>query len=172
MEQPEAKFRLVRASRKEDIAAIARLFTAYARTLGIDLSYQNFDEELAGLPGQYAPPTGDLLLAYSTAEPPTVLGCVAVRPAKDSKTRCEIKRLYVCPEARGLGLGGALIAGVVRAAAKLGYHELVLDTLPTMGSAIRLYEKTGFCEIPAYYDTPILGTKFYKLDLTAAEVPA
>jgi len=165
---------------------VASLFRTYADGLGIDLSFQSFTEELDGLPGQYTPPTGEILVAYST-NGGFALGCVALRPFRGSGagpraadatdegrpiprlSRCEMKRLYVSTEARGLGLGESLAKDILGKAAELGYSEVLLDTLPTMTSAIRLYEKLGFVEIPAYYTSPIEGTKFYCLSLPAVQ---
>ncbi len=157
--------------------AAARLFTAYADSLGIDLTFQSFAEELAGLPGKYAPPAGELLLAHSP-DGRTYLGCVALRPRPDAKMRsasdgasgasgppCELKRFYVSPGARGMGVGEALARAACRSAEDLGYTEAVIDTLPSMAAALRLYEKLGFVEIPPYYETPILGTRFFKKTL-------
>ncbi len=176
--EQHSKFRVRPARSEEDMAVAARLFTVYTDGLGIDLSFQSFAEELAGLPGKYSPPRGELLLARS-ADNDAVLGCVAVRPfdggttepappgtrGGSSKRRCEMKRLYVCPEARGTGTGEALGRAILRKAAELGYDEALLDTLPSMVSAVRLYRKLGFVEIPPYYPSPISGTKFYSKDL-------
>jgi ribosomal protein S18 acetylase RimI-like enzyme len=134
------------------------LFNAYASALGIDLGFQDFATELATLPGQYAAPAGELLLARGVhAEP---LGCVGVRPIEPYGC-CEMKRLYVLPAARGVGLGGALIDAIIAEAVRIGYHEIRLDTLPSMIAAISLYEKAGFTLTQAYYDTPIAETVFF-----------
>jgi ribosomal protein S18 acetylase RimI-like enzyme len=145
----------------EDLAATMALFEAYAASLGINLSYQNFMEEMAAMPGKYAPPKGVLLLARGTDG--TALGCVGLRPLEDA--RCEMKRLYVAPEGRGLGLGKALAERVVDEARQIGYREMRLDTLPSLMAAIALYERMGFARIAAYYDTPIPGTIFMALPL-------
>jgi GNAT superfamily N-acetyltransferase len=139
------------------LAATAQLFRAYASALPIDLTYQGFEAELAALPGKYAPPTGALLLARSHNG--EALGCVALR-AIEPQACCEMKRLYVVPSTRGTGLGKALVETILAEAARLGYAEMRLDTLPSMASAIALYESFGFSPIPAYYDTPIAGTVF------------
>jgi GNAT superfamily N-acetyltransferase len=138
----------------DDLAATKALFDAYAAFLGIDLSYQNFVEEMAAMPGKYAPPEGELLLARDLSG--AALGCVGLRPLKDGA--CEMKRLYVTPEGRGLGLGRALAEAVIGRARDIGYGEMRLDTLPRLAAAIALYEDMGFARIPAYYDTPIAGT--------------
>jgi ribosomal protein S18 acetylase RimI-like enzyme len=153
----EASFQIVPARSSADLDAVKLLFTAYASALGIDLSYQGFEEELAGLPGKYAAPSGALLIARAMDGEP--LGCVALRPLDDAG-RCEMKRLYVSPRARGLGLGKALINAVIAEAIRIGYREMRLDTLPTMGEAIALYRKAGFLPIDPYYETPMAGTIF------------
>jgi ribosomal protein S18 acetylase RimI-like enzyme len=140
-----------------DLDAVKRLFTAYASALGIDLSYQGFEEELAGLPGKYAAPSGALLVARGMDGVP--LGCAALRPIAPDGC-CEMKRLYVSPLARGLGLGKALVDAIVAEAIRIGYREMRLDTLPTMGEAIALYRKAGFQPIAPYYETPVAGTIF------------
>jgi ribosomal protein S18 acetylase RimI-like enzyme len=150
-------FRLARARHAEEIAAAAILFREYADWLGIDLSFQGFEAELASLPGKYAAPTGALMLAYSPAG--EALGCVAVRPLEGSAI-CEMKRLYVRPAARGLGIGAALVAAIVESAQALGYTEMKLDTLPSMSEAFALYQRFGFLPIPAYYHNPVPGTVY------------
>jgi GNAT superfamily N-acetyltransferase len=148
-----------------DLAAAAALFRAYAASLPIDLAFQSFEAELAGLPGAYAPPTGALLLAARADGTPA--GCVALRGI-DPPGCCEMKRLYVAPEGRGTGLGRRLVAAVLAEAERLGYREMRLDTLPTLAAAIALYRDTGFEPIPAYYDTPIAGTVFFRKVLAGA----
>ncbi|TAQ89597.1 hypothetical protein B7494_g2097 [Chlorociboria aeruginascens] len=138
------------------------LFSGYAASLGIDLTFQNFDHELSTLPGLYTPPSGCLFLAFvpSVAE---AVGCVALRPLPNSKSEkriCEMKRLYTLPKARGLGIGRALAERVLEEARDLGYVEVRLDTLDSMVGAKRLYESLGFREIEAYYKTPLGGTIF------------
>lgn len=139
------------------LADAARLFRAYAESLPIDLGYQGFEAELAALPGKYAPPAGALLIARAPAG--EAIGCVALRPIEGDGI-CEMKRLYVRPEARGSGLGGALIAAILHAAYAAGYKEMRLDTLPTMHAALAMYARAGFKPIPAYYPTPVEGTIF------------
>jgi ribosomal protein S18 acetylase RimI-like enzyme len=140
-----------------DLDAVKRLFTAYASALGVDLSYQGFEAELANLPGKYAAPSGALLIARGMDSDP--LGCVGLRPIAPDGC-CEMKRLYVSPRARGLGLGKALVDAIVAEAIRIGYREMRLDTLPTMGEAIGLYRKAGFLPIAPYYETPVAGTIF------------
>ena len=155
-------FRIAAAETAADLAAAAALFRAYAASLDIDLAYQDFEAELAALPGRYAPPAGALLLARG--HDGTALGCVALRPVAplsvDPAGACEMKRLYVRPDGRGTGLGAALVRAVVGEAARIGYREVRLDTLPAMGSALALYRRLGFAPTAPYYDTPVPGTLF------------
>ena len=155
MLKAQFEFRPVRSG--EDVAVAAGLFRAYAAALGVDLAYQDFEAELASLPGKYAPPAGELLIALASVGQP--LGCVALRPTEPLGC-CEMKRLYVAPAARGLGLGRALVEAILGTAAGAGYRELRLDTLPDMIDAQALYERMGFVRIAPYYDTPIAGTVF------------
>jgi ribosomal protein S18 acetylase RimI-like enzyme len=150
-----------------DLAATLELFKAYAAWLGIDLGFQDFAAELATLPGKYAPPAGELLLARDFHS--QALGCVGVRPIEPDGC-CEMKRLYVSPRARGMGLGSALIGAIIGEAVRIGYSEMRLDTLPTMSAAIALYEKAGFRPTPPYYDTPIAGTLFFARQLAGGPV--
>jgi len=143
----------------EDLACVVRLFRAYASSLDVDLSYQNFDAEVATLPGQYARPAGELLLARAGNGVP--VGCVALRPIHPDGC-CEMKRLYVIPEARGTGTGERLVEAIIHASLRIGYHEMRLDTLPTMAGAIALYQKCGFEPIEPYYSTPVAGTLFLR----------
>ena len=155
-------FAILAAAGPVDLSDAAGLFRAYADSLPIDLGYQGFESELAALPGKYAPPAGALLIARTPIG--EAVGCVALRPI-DGDGICEMKRLYVRPEARGLGLGGALIAAILHAAREAGYKEMRLDTLPTMRAALAMYRQAGFREISAYYPTPVDGTIFLSLKL-------
>jgi ribosomal protein S18 acetylase RimI-like enzyme len=155
---PDRSFQIGAVRSAADLEAVMQLFKAYASSIGIDLGYQEFDQELATLPGKYATPDGELLLARDRDGAP--LGCVGLRPIEPDGC-CEMKRLYVAPEARGLGLGKALIAAIIREAERIGYREMRLDTLPTMAEAIFLYQRAGFRPIEAYYQTPIAGTLFF-----------
>jgi ribosomal protein S18 acetylase RimI-like enzyme len=157
-DMPDAPFRITPVRSSADVDVTAGLFKAYAASIGIDLSYQDFAGELAALPGKYSPPDGELLLARAIHGEP--LGCVGLRPIGPEGC-CEMKRLYVAPGARGLGLGRALIDAVIGAARRIGYREMRLDTLPTMTAAIALYRKAGFAPIDPYYDTPIASTYFF-----------
>jgi ribosomal protein S18 acetylase RimI-like enzyme len=148
-----------------DVADAAALFKEYAAGLDIDLGFQGFAAELAGLPGEYAPPSGELLLAR--APDGTALGCVGLRPLAADGI-CEMKRLYVRPEARGLGLGAALVAAIIAAAEARCYREMRLDSLPSMGSAVALYRRFGFVDIAAYCYNPVPGALFLGKVLQAA----
>ena len=155
---PEApRFRIAPAATPADLAAVRLLFQAYADGLGVDLGYQDFPTELSTLPGKYAPPAGALLLARDAGGTP--IGCVAIRPA-GADGGCEMKRLYVAPAARGLGLGRALLDAVLGEAARLDYREIRLDTLPTMTEAIAMYRRHGFAPIAPYYEGAPAGTLF------------
>jgi GNAT superfamily N-acetyltransferase len=139
-----------------DVEEVRVLFREYAASLPFALDFQDFDDELAGLPGAYALPRGALLLARGT-------GCVGLRPI--AETTCEMKRLYVRPSARGTGLGRLLVEAIVTEARGLGYGHVRLDTVPGMGSARALYERLGFREIPPYRPNPIPGALFLELEL-------
>jgi ribosomal protein S18 acetylase RimI-like enzyme len=156
-----AEFRLEPVGSAADIEAAAGLFAAYAQSLGIDLAFQGFDAELASLPGDYAPPEGELLLARLSDGKPA--GCVGIRPLGGGA--CEMKRLYVPPAGRGLGIGKALMVAIIGTAVELGYREIRLDTFPSMTAAIGLYKEAGFEIIPPYYDNPIDGAVFMALRL-------
>jgi putative acetyltransferase len=150
-----------RATTPADFAAVRGLFQEYAASLGFNLHFQQIDEELAGLPGGYAPPGGCLLLGVVDGVP---AGCVGVRPLEGDV--CEMKRLYVRPDARRRSLGRALAKEAIRFAARAGYRRMRLDTLPAMDRARALYESLGFMPIPPYRYNPIPGTLYLELDLT------
>ncbi len=141
----------------QDLADIRMLFQAYADSLPVDLAYQGFARELAGLPGKYAPPLGELLLARDALG--SAIGCVALRPLEPPLS-CEMKRLFVAPQGRGTGCGRTLAEAVISTAGHLGYREMRLDTLPTMADAQGLYARLGFSPVPPYYETPVVGTVF------------
>lgn len=146
----------------EDLAATTGLFAAYAASLPVDLGYQDFEGELSALPGEYAPPAGELFLARGAAGAP--LGCVGLRPLAEDGC-CEMKRLFLLPAARGLGLGRALTGAVIEQARDLGYRQLRLDTLASMTAAQALYAKMGFERIGPYYAPTPAGTVFMALGL-------
>jgi len=152
---------LKKAESDEEINQARQLFEEYAAWLGINLCFQNFDKELAGLPGDYAPPTGRLLLATENKQ---TAGCVAVRKIGDGI--CEMKRLYVRPNFRGIGLGRTLAAKIIEAAGEIGYSRMRLDTLPgKMDKAIAMYRSFGFRNIDPYYDNPVEDAAFMELEL-------
>lgn len=157
------QFTIAPVRSSDQLSSIVDLFRAYEASLDVDLAYQDFAAELTGLPGPYAPPKGELLLARMNEK--IAVGCVAMR-ALGTARRCEMKRLYVAPEGRGLGLGKALVNELILVAKCRGYEEMWLDTLPTMASAQRLYAQLGFEPASAYYETPIAGTVFMRLELT------
>jgi ribosomal protein S18 acetylase RimI-like enzyme len=151
------RFSINPISTERDLSDTVALIRAYAASLPIDLAYQDFESELLAMPGKYAPPTGALLLARGADG--AALGCVGLRPLSDSGD-CEMKRLYVAPAGRGLGIGRALLTAVVAAAEQIGYRRILLDTLPSMQAATSLYEQAGFATIAPYYETPVAGTRF------------
>jgi putative acetyltransferase len=162
--QPIPIIRLTTASSPAEFDTIRELFQEYARGLGVDLCFQQFDQELAELPGQYAPPNGALLLATVNGEP---AGCCALRPldSTDYPNASEMKRLYVRNTFRGLGLGRMLAEAILDAAREAGYSSVLLDTLDEMETARSLYEDLGFEEVPPYYHNPIAGAHYLKADL-------
>jgi ribosomal protein S18 acetylase RimI-like enzyme len=153
-------FALRRARVLAEVEAVRDLFREYAAQLNVDLGFQAFDQELAGLPGAYAPPRGCLLLARIGRD---TAGCVALRP-RDGDT-CEMKRLYVRPEFRGRGLGRRLARRVIGEARRMGYRRMVLDTLESMEAARRLYASLGFAPTAPYYPSPLPGARFLALRL-------
>jgi putative acetyltransferase len=181
--------RIAPADRDPALKLVSVLFREYAQSLGVDLSFQNFDNELAALPGEYAPPDGRIFLALfdehdapltdrvgesewrRPATPlasfsPTVrvmAGCIALRRIDDETG--EMKRLYVRRQFRGQGIGRQLAAAVIEAAREIGYRQIRLDTLPQMSEAQVLYGSLGFHEIPAYRYNPVPGTRYFELAL-------
>ena len=161
MHEPDT-FRRAPVETADDLTAVAALFRDYAASLDVDLSYQNFEAEVAALPGAYAGPEGALLLARRRDGRPA--GCVALRPMT-AVGCCEMKRLYVSRDGRGFGLGKALAEAIIAEAVRIGYREMRLDTLPSMTRAIALYRRLGFEQTEAYYDTPVAGTVFLRRTL-------
>lgn len=145
--------------------AARELFREYADALAVDLRFQGFEQELATLPGEYAPPQGLLLLAFVDG---TLAGCGALRPLPDADhpDACEMKRLYVRRAFRRFGIGRLLAQALVDRATAIGYASMLLDTLDEMEAARGLYESLGFVEIPPYYYNPIAGAHYLKADLT------
>jgi putative acetyltransferase len=141
---------------------VRTLFIEYAQSLDFSLCFQAFDDELAQLPGEYAPPDGRLLLARVADQP---VGCVALR--RIDAGACEMKRLYLRPVARGQGVGRALAVAVIAEARQIGYAAMRLDTVPAMTAAIALYRSLGFREIPPYRHNPLAGAVFMELALEA-----
>jgi putative acetyltransferase len=151
----------VQAESVEHVTCARELFQEYAAALGINLCFQNFDQELAELPGAYAPPDGRLLFAVHGNK---IAGCIALRKIGDEA--CEMKRLYVRPEFRGQQIGRALVKRLIREAREIGYMRMRLDTLPAkMDQAIALYRSLGFREIEPYYHNPVAGALFMELSL-------
>ena len=144
----------------EHLIAARRLFVEYAESLGIDLSFQDFQRELAELPGAYAPPDGRLLLAVDNDK---AVGCVALRKLADGI--CEMKRLYVRPAYRGKGLGRRLVEAIILAAREIGYGKMRLDSLSSMKEAAALYRSLGFVEIPPYRYNPLPDAVYMELVL-------
>ena len=143
-----------------EIEHVRQFFRNYAAWLGVGLAYQDFGEEMAALPGRYSAPSGRLFFAELDGKP---AGCVGIRSATEGV--CEMKRLYVEPEMRGHGIGRELALAGIKSAKSLGYRKIMLDTLPAMRIAVKLYRELGFKEAPAYYPTPVEGTMFLALDL-------
>lgn len=156
---PIAVFRAAPA----DLPVVRMMLQEYADWIGVDLSFQDFTRELRDLPGDYVPPGGDLYIARAADEEEAV-GMVAFRARPDG--RAEMKRLFVRPSARGGGVGRLLVRHVIDAARAAGYTHMILDTLPIMRDAQRMYERFGFRDIAPYYDSPIAGTRYLELDLT------
>jgi ribosomal protein S18 acetylase RimI-like enzyme len=158
--------KIVAVTSERAVEHARELFAEYAAGLGFSLCFQNFDQEVAELPGKYAPPNGRLFLAR---EEEGVAGCVALRRIADDKSGdsvCEMKRLYVRPGFRGRGLGRTLTEAVIAAARDIGYERMRLDTLPgRMDSAIAIYRAVGFKDIEPYYDNPFTDVAFMELEL-------
>jgi ribosomal protein S18 acetylase RimI-like enzyme len=157
------KWLLVPAVSDQEIESARNLFREYGASLGFSLCFQSFEEELARLPGKYAPPSGRLLLAREK-ENGDFIGCVALHKLEDSI--CEMKRLYVQPKYRGQRIGEALMEAVIREAQQIGYRRMRLDTVPSvMAKAVELYRARGFREIAPYTMNPVPGAIFMELML-------
>lgn len=153
---------LRKAAGDADMDSARKLFLDYAKSMGFSLCFQNFDEELAMLPGKYAPPSGEIIFAQADSD---AVGVVALRKLETSV--CEMKRLYVAPLQRGTGLGGRLARAIIDAARSKGYNAMRLDTLESMTAAIALYRHLGFVEIAPYYNNPLPGARYFELMLPA-----
>jgi ribosomal protein S18 acetylase RimI-like enzyme len=150
---------VIQAETEEHINQARQLFREYEAWLHLDLCFQNFEKELADLPGGYAPPTGRLLLAFADDE---LAGCVALRRLSDDV--CEMKRLFLRPPFHGRGLGRELAERIIEEGRAIGYEKMRLDTLSEqMGNAIGLYRALGFREIAPYYKNPVPGALFMEL---------
>lgn len=147
-----------------DMDVVRELFREYQAFLGVDLCFQDFERELASLPGSYAPPAGAIVLATAND---AVAGCVGLRPLPNGA--CEMKRMYVRPAFRGSGLGRALAEAVVAAAVDAGYRSMRLDTLDTLHAAIDLYRSMGFVPIEPYYHNPLPGVLYLEKALPGAD---
>jgi len=161
---PTPQFSLTTPASPEELQATAQIFREYAESLGIDLAFQQFEQELSMLPGDYAAPRGSLLLAWVDGE---LAGCCALRPLDhvDLANASEMKRLYVRPAFRRFGLGRLLAEAILDAARRQGYACVLLDTLDDMEAARSLYEDLGFEEVPPYYHSPIAGAHYLKVVL-------
>ncbi len=150
----------VQATTKEDFELAKKLMKAYATDIGVDLTFQDFESELEQVSTLYANPEGAFIIAYHNGNP---VGCFGIR--KIDSEICELKRMYLSKDVRGLGLGEKLLKEAIRMAVILKYDRMRLDTLPSMNSAIHLYQKLGFKEIQPYRFNPIAGSKFMELKL-------
>ncbi|MGI8494344.1 MAG: GNAT family N-acetyltransferase [Pyrinomonadaceae bacterium] len=152
---------IIRAETNKQIEEVKALFREYENWFGLNLCFQNFDEEVANLPGKYAAPDGFLHLALSEGK---IAGCIALRKSEDGI--CEMKRLFVRSAFQGLGIGNYLIENLINEARLLGYQKMRLDTFPSkMRKAVKLYESHGFYEIPPYYHNPYGETLYMEKKL-------
>lgn len=161
---PSPQIKLITPVLPAELQATRLIFEEYAKQLGVDLCFQNFEAELNDLPGDYAQPQGALLLAMVDGQ---LVGCCAMRQldSVDYPNACEMKRLYVRSSYRRLGLGRQMAEAIMDAARVTGYHHMLLDTLTEMESARALYQDLKFEEIPPYYHNPIAGAHYLKVDL-------
>lgn len=171
---PKRRIAIVPTDNPVRLAAVRELFKEYAASLSFNLCFQGFEQELARLPGEYAPWSGMLLLGLVDDQP---AGCVALHRLEGEMAGehgdlfggsdvCEMKRLYVRPEFRGCGLGAELVNSILECAAAVGYRKMRLDTVPSeMSKAVEMYRKIGFLEIPPYRKNPVPGAKYMELNL-------
>jgi ribosomal protein S18 acetylase RimI-like enzyme len=152
----ERRLEIRRIGEGPEIDLFREMAREYAVWLNVDLCFQDFDNEMAGLPGKYAEPAGCILIAYVDGVP---AGCVALAPFEGTEV-CEMKRLWVRPGNRGLGIGKKLAVAIIEAAAAAGYREMRLDTLPHLDTAVAIYRDLGFNEISAYYHNPLDGVLY------------
>ena len=166
--EPAPAIELLQAQAPAQLDDVRRIFREYAQQLGVDLCFQNFEAELAGLPGDYAPPHGVLLLAMVDG---AVAGCGAVRPLPDVDypNACEMKRLFVRRAFRRFGLGRQIAQALIDHAVRAGYSTMLLDTLDDMEAARGLYATLGFEDVPPYYFNPLPGAHYLKVDLTGGK---
>lgn len=153
--------KLIEATSPYDYTLAVQLFMEYAAQIKIDLAFQNFSKEIENLEAQYSKPKGIIYIAYNEQNSP--LGCFGIR--EFGGAICELKRMYLKEEARGLGIGKKMLQTAIVTGKKLGYKKMRLDTLSTMHSAIRLYEKAGFYEIQSYRFNPFDGAKYFEIEL-------
>jgi carbonic anhydrase len=156
--------KIIQAKSEAEVSQARTLFLEYAASLDVDLCFQNFEQELAELPGAYSPPAGRLLLAYEEGKP---AGCVALR--NFGNRLCEMKRLYLRSEFRGRKLSRALVREIIHQAQQIGYERMRLETLPGMQEALGLYRSLGFKEIEPYTRNPVPGARFMELRLHGDE---
>lgn len=161
MSEDDRKIEFFRITGDEGVEAVSRLFAEYNNSLDVDLSFQNIDEEVDSLPGDYAPPEGELILALVDG---MAAGSVALR--KLSENIAEMKRLYVRKEKRGLGLGNELITTILEIAGDKGYTHVRLDSFPEMDTAQGIYETFGFYDIAPYTHNPVEGARFLEIKLS------
>lgn len=160
VEKTRSELVIVGSGATDQVESAKQLFLEYANSLNFSLCFQNFDKELAGLPGEYSPPSGRLVLAFEDGK---LAGCVALR--KIDNDICEMKRLYMRPAFRARGIGRRLATKIVEEAQEIGYLTMRLDTTPSMKEAISLYRSLGFEEIESYRYNPLPGTLFMELKL-------
>lgn len=151
---------MIRNPELNEIDKIRKLFFEYQQWLGIDLCFQDFEAELANLPGEYSKPKGSIFVVEESKG--IFVGCIAVRPYSNSNEIAEIKRLYVKPSSQGKGYGKLLLEHALNMAKTASYKKVILDTLPTMDKAINLYEAFGFTQTSAYYNNPLEGVVYYE----------